>query len=150
MRCVIQRVSSASVEIDGKVKAAILEGLLILAGIEENDNQDDVLWLCGKIARLRIFDDSEGVMNLSVTNIRGEILVISQFTLHASTKKGNRPSYIIAAKPERAVPLYNSFINCLSKEAGTEVKTGIFGAMMEVNLVNSGPVTILIDSKNKE
>ncbi|MCX6242056.1 MAG: D-aminoacyl-tRNA deacylase [Bacteroidetes bacterium] len=150
MRCVIQRVSSASVEIDGKVKAAILEGLLILVGIEENDNQDDVLWLCGKIARLRIFDDSEGVMNLSVTNIRGEILVISQFTLHASTKKGNRPSYIIAAKPERAVPLYNSFINCLSKEAGTEVKTGIFGAMMEVNLVNSGPVTILIDSKNKE
>ena len=150
MRCVIQRVSSASVEIDGKVKAAILEGLLILVGIEENDNQDDVLWLCGKIARLRIFDDSEGVMNLSVTNIRGEILVISQFTLHASTKKGNRPSYIIAAKPERAVPLYNSFINCLSKEAGTEVKTGIFGAMMEVNLFNSGPVTILIDSKNKE
>ena len=150
MRCVIQRVSSASVEIDGKVKAAILEGLLILVVIEENDNQDDVLWLCGKIARLRIFDDSEGVMNLSVTNIRGEILVISQFTLHASTKKGNRPSYIIAAKPERAVPLYNSFINCLSKEAGTEVKTGIFGAMMEVNLVNSGPVTILIDSKNKE
>ena len=150
MRCVIQRVSSASVEIDGKVKAAILEGLLILVGIEENDNQDDVLWLCGKIARLRIFDDSEGVMNLSVTNIRGEILVISQFTLHASTKKGNRPSYIIAAKPERAVPLYNSFINCLSKEAGTEVKIGIFGAMMEVNLVNSGPVTILIDSKNKE
>jgi len=150
MRIVIQRVSSASVEIEGEVRAAIHSGLLILLGIEEEDTPDDITWLCGKVSKLRIFDDNDSVMNLSVTDVKGEILVVSQFTLHASVKKGNRPSYIRAAKPEKAIPLYESFITCLSRETGSLVRTGIFGAMMEVALVNSGPVTILIDSKNKE
>ncbi len=150
MRIVIQRVSSASVEIKGKVHASIRHGLLILLGIEDEDTADDVNWLCQKVSRLRIFDDTDGDMNLSVTDINGEILLISQFTLHASTKKGNRPSYIRAAKPGDALPLYGMFINSLSAETGKEVKTGIFGEMMEVALVNSGPVTIIIDSKNKE
>jgi len=150
MRIVIQRVSSASVAIEGEVKAAIRHGLLIFLGIEEDDTGEDVEWLCGKISKLRIFDDKQGVMNLSVTDVMGEILLVSQFTLHASTKKGNRPSYIRAAKPETAIPLYESFITCLTRETGSVIKTGVFGAMMEVILVNSGPVTILIDSKNKE
>lgn len=150
MRIVIQRVSSASVEIDCKVIAIIKQGLLILLGIEDNDTADDVTWLCQKIAKLRIFDDKEGVMNLSITEVKGEILLVSQFTLHASTKKGNRPSYIRAAKPGKAVPLYEMFLNKLLAETGSVVRTGVFGAMMEVALVNSGPVTILIDSKNRE
>ena len=150
MRVVIQRVSSASVEIGGKVRAAIRHGLLILLGIEEEDTSDDVEWLCGKISRLRVFDDNQGVMNLSITEVMGEILLVSQFTLHASVKKGNRPSYIRAAKPEKAISLYESFITRLSRETGSMVKTGVFGAMMEVALINSGPVTILMDSKNKE
>jgi len=150
MRVVIQRVSSASVEVKGKVIAAIRNGLLILTGIEEEDTPADVNWLCSKIAKLRIFDDHEGVMNLPVTEAKGEILLVSQFTLHASTKKGNRPSYIRAARPGKALLLYNLFISTLSRESGTEVKTGVFGAMMNVALINSGPVTILMDSKNKE
>jgi len=150
MRVVIQRVSSASVEVKGKVIAAIRNGLLILTGIEEEDTPADVNWLCSKIAKLRIFDDHEGVMNLPVTEAKGEILLVSQFTLHASTKKGNRPSYIRAARPGKALLLYNLFISTLSGESGTEVKTGVFGAMMNVALINSGPVTILMDSKNKE
>jgi len=150
MRIIIQRVSAASVSISGEVKARIGLGLLILLGIEENDTLDDVAWLSAKTAKLRIFNDSEGVMNLSVTEVKGEILLISQFTLHASTKKGNRPSYIRAARPEKAIPLYESFVTSLSKETGDDVKTGIFGAMMDVSLINSGPVSILIDSKDKE
>ncbi|MEI6887915.1 MAG: D-aminoacyl-tRNA deacylase [Bacteroidales bacterium] len=150
MRIVIQRVSSASVEIEGRVTARIGPGLMILLGIEEEDLQDDILWLCRKTAKLRIFDDHEGVMNLSVTDSKSEILIISQFTLHASTKKGSRPSYIRAARPEHAIPLYESFVKCMAEETLTEVKTGVFGAMMQVSLVNNGPVTILIDSKKKE
>lgn len=150
MRVVIQRVSRASVTIDGKVKSRIFKGMLILLGIEEIDNQDDIEWLSGKICRLRIFDDQDGIMNLSVTDVQGECLVVSQFTLHASTKKGNRPSYIKAARPETAIPLYEKFIRQLSLDTGSDIKTGEFGAMMEVELVNDGPVTILIDSRNRE
>ena len=150
MRAVIQRVSRASVTIDGKTKSRIGKGLLILLGIEEADNQEDIEWLSGKISRLRVFNDNEGVMNLAVTDIDGETLVVSQFTLHASTKKGNRPSYIRAAGPEKAIPLYEQFIRQLSHDIGKEVQTGEFGAMMEVELVNDGPVTIIIDSKSKE
>jgi len=150
MRVVVQRVLSASVTINGSVHSSIGPGLLILLGIEENDTEEDVSWVCSKVARLRIFNDNEGVMNLPLTEAGGEALVVSQFTLHASTKKGNRPSYIRAARPEKAVPLYESFISCLSRETGREIKTGEFGAMMDVALVNSGPVTIIIDSKNKE
>jgi D-tyrosyl-tRNA(Tyr) deacylase len=150
MRAVIQRVSHASVTIDGKVKCQIGHGLLILLGIEETDSQEDIEWLCGKIIRLRIFNDKEGVMNLSVPDIGGEILVVSQFTLHASTKKGNRPSYIRAARPEIAIPLYRQFIRQLDQGSRKKVQTGEFGAMMDVELVNDGPVTILIDSKNRE
>lgn len=150
MRTVIQRVSEASVAIGGEVKAGIAGGLLVLLGIEEDDQAEDVAWLCGKTARLRIFSDSQGVMNLSVAETGGEILLISQFTLHASTKKGNRPSYIRAAKPEKAIPLYEMFIERLRDETGVPVKTGVFGAMMDVSLVNSGPVTILMDSRNRE
>jgi len=150
MRVVIQRVSSASVTIDGIQTAVVGQGLMVLLGIEEDDNQEDVEWLCGKISRLRIFDDKGGVMNLSVTDIKGEILLVSQFTLHASTRKGNRPSYIRSAKPEKAVPLYESFISCLSLETRSTVRTGVFGAMMDIALVNCGPVTIVMDSKNKE
>jgi D-aminoacyl-tRNA deacylase len=151
MRVVIQRVNKASVHIEKKEHAAIGHGLLILLGIETEDQAEDVTWLCAKIARLRIFDDQQGVMNLSVDDVYGEILLISQFTLHASTKKGNRPSYIKAARPEAAIPLYELFTKTLSEELnGKEIKTGVFGAMMEISLVNDGPVTIFIDSKNKE
>lgn len=150
MRAVIQRVSEASVTIHGKVSGKIGHGLLILLGIEEADDQSDVEWLSGKISRLRIFNDKQGVMNLSVTDVNGELLVVSQFTLHASTKKGNRPSYIRAAKPEIAIPLYESFIRRLQEDTGKQVQTGEFGAYMQVALINDGPVTILIDTKNKE
>jgi len=150
MRTVIQRVLSSSVTVEGKVTASTGRGIMVLLGIEEDDKPDDVEWLCGKISKLRIFNDKQGVMNLSVTETGGEILVVSQFTLHASTKKGNRPSYIRAARPEKAIPLYEAFIKILSRETGSVVKTGTFGAMMDVELVNSGPVTIVMDSKNKE
>ena len=150
MRTVIQRVTQAGVSIDGMLKSRIGPGLLVFLGIEEADGQDDIEWLAGKISRLRIFDDPDGVMNLSVAETNGNILVVSQFTLHASTKKGNRPSYIRAARPEIAVPLYEKFIKRLSLETGKEVKTGEFGAMMQIQLINDGPVTIIIDSKNRE
>ncbi|MDP4291102.1 MAG: D-aminoacyl-tRNA deacylase [Bacteroidota bacterium] len=150
MRVVIQRVLSASVSINHNAKSQIDKGLLILLGIEDTDTGDDIDWLCGKITRLRIFDDANGVMNLSVADIDGEIMVISQFTLHASTRKGNRPSYIRASKPEFAIPLYEQFVQRLSAEFKKEVKTGEFGAYMRVSLVNDGPVTIVIDTKNKE
>lgn len=150
MRAVIQRVTQAAVSIDGKEHARIGRGFLILLGIEEADRSEDIEWLCGKISRLRVFDDKNGVMNLPITEVQGEILLISQFTLHASTKKGNRPSYIKAAKPETAIPLYEKFAGKLSTQAGTEVKTGVFGAMMQISLINDGPVTIIIDTKNKE
>ena len=150
MRVVIQRASEASVFIEGKLFSSIGKGLLVLVGVEENDSQEDAQELAGKISRLRIFDDADGVMNLSVKEIYGEILVVSQFTLHASTKKGNRPSYIRAARPEKAIPLYEYFISCLKSETGKNILTGKFGAMMNVSLVNDGPVTIIIDSKNWE
>ncbi|MGE0637011.1 MAG: D-aminoacyl-tRNA deacylase [Bacteroidia bacterium] len=150
MKAVIQRVSEASVKIEGIIKGQINSGLLVLLGIEEADTAEDIEWLCGKICRLRIFGDENGVMNLSVQEIKGEVLLISQFTLHASTKKGNRPSYIKAARPEIAIPLYEAFIKKLEKELGKSIQTGEFGADMKVSLVNDGPVTIIIDSKNKE
>ena len=150
MRTVIQRVAEASVSIEGTVKASIGKGLLILVGIEDKDTQTDVEWLCKKIAALRIFDDEQGVMNRSVMDIGGEIIVVSQFTLHASTKKGNRPSYIKAAKPDISIPLYEAFCSEMSTLLGKEVQTGSFGADMKVALINDGPVTILIDSQNKE
>ncbi len=150
MRVVIQRVTQASVEIEGEIKGKIGNGLLVLLGIEEADTDEDIEWLCGKIARLRIFDDENGVMNLAITAVDGEVLLISQFTLHASTKKGNRPSYIKAARPETAVPLYEKFKNRLEKSVYKKVETGIFGAYMKVSLINDGPVTIIIDSKNRE
>ena len=147
MKTVIQRVSSASVTIDSKIVADIQKGLLVLVGIEDADNQEDTNWLCQKIANLRIFGDENDVMNLSVKDINGEIIVVSQFTLQASTKKGNRPSYIKAAKPEVAIPMYEKFVQQLEMELGKKVQTGIFGADMKVVLLNDGPVTILIDSK---
>ncbi len=150
MRAVIQRVKKASVEIDGKIKSEISKGLMILLGIEEADNDNDLEWLAGKISRLRIFDDEEGVMNLSVNDIDGEVMVVSQFTLHASTKKGNRPFYIKAAKPDIAIPLYEAFVKKMESLTGKPVATGEFCAMMDISLVNSGPVTIIIDTKNKE
>ena len=150
MKVVIQKVSEASVTIDGKVSGEIGIGLMVLVGIEPTDTQDDTDWICGKIGRLRIFDDEAGEMNLSVNDVDGGILLISQFTLHASTKKGNRPSYIKAAPPSVAIPIYENMIEVLGKEIGKEVKTGIFGADMKVALINDGPVTIVIDSKNKE
>ncbi len=150
MRVVIQRVTEASVTIDKVVKSKIGLGLLILVGIEDADNQEDIDWLCGKIINLRIFSDDKDLMNLSVTDIDGELLVVSQFTLFASTKKGNRPSYIRSAKPDIAIPLYESFVKTLSTLAKREVQTGVFGADMKVHLLNDGPVTICIDSKNKE
>jgi D-tyrosyl-tRNA(Tyr) deacylase len=150
MKAVIQRVYEASVKIEGSIKGQINSGLLVLLGIEEADTAEDIEWLSGKICRLRIFGDENGVMNLSVQEINGEVLLISQFTLHASTKKGNRPSYIKAARPEVAVPLYEAFIKQLEKELGKPVKTGEFGADMKVSLVNDGPVTIIIDSKARE
>lgn len=150
MRVVIQRVSEASVTIDNKINAEIGKGLLILLGIEEEDSKEDISWLCGKISRLRIFNDENGVMNKSLLDIEGEAIVVSQFTLHASTRKGNRPSYIKAARPETAIPLYELFVKYLEKELGKKVGTGEFGADMKVALVNDGPVTINIDSKNRE
>ena len=150
MRAVIQRVSNASVSIGETVKSEINLGLLILLGIEEADDDEDIDWLIKKVSQLRIFDDEKGVMNLSVTDIEGEIIVVSQFTLHAKTKKGNRPSYIKAARPEIAIPLYNGFVNKLSMLMGKEIGTGEFGAEMDVKLTNSGPVTLIIDTKNRE
>lgn len=149
MKAVIQRVLSASVTIDSEITGAIGKGLLILLGIGEEDDSGDLDWLCPKIVQLRIFDDPQGVMNLPVTEIGGDILVVSQFTLHASTKKGNRPSYIRAARPEHAIPLYEQFIQRIGSLTGRRVATGQFGAMMQVSLVNDGPVTIIIDSRNK-
>jgi D-tyrosyl-tRNA(Tyr) deacylase len=150
MRAVIQRVSRASVTIKNKIKSEIGVGLLILAGIEETDNDTDIEWLCNKIVQLRIFNDSDEIMNLSVLDVGGSILAISQFTLHAKTRKGNRPSYIRAAHPDIAIPLYNRFVSRLSQLMGKEVGTGEFGAMMQIELVNDGPVTIIIDTKEKE
>lgn len=150
MRVLIQRTKHASVTIDGRCKSAIKQGLLVLVGIEDSDGKDDIEWLCKKIVNLRIFDDENGVMNRSVLDIEGEILVVSQFTLHASTKKGNRPSYIRASKPEIAIPLYETFCKELSLSLGKEVGTGEFGADMKVELLNDGPVTIWMDTKNKE
>jgi D-tyrosyl-tRNA(Tyr) deacylase len=149
MITVIQRVATASVEINKQVTASIGRGLLVLVGIEEADTQEDVEWLSAKIVNLRIFDDTQGVMNISVKDVDGELLVVSQFTLHASTKKGNRPSYIKAARPEVAVPLYEKFVKALEVQLGKPVYTGTFGADMKVGLVNDGPVTIIIDTKNK-
>ena len=152
MRAVIQRVSNASVSFDNKEKETqtIGKGLLIFLGIEEEDGTEDIEWLCGKIVRLRIFEDDENKMNCSVNDIGGEILIISQFTLHANTKKGNRPSFIKAAKPEIAIPIYNAFTKHLTASNSKSVKTGVFGASMQVGLTNNGPVTIIIDTKNKE
>lgn len=150
MRVLIQRASEASVTIDGLVHGEIERGLVILLGIETEDTQDDINWLVRKITALRIFSDDEGKMNDSITDIGGEFLVISQFTLHASTKKGNRPSYIKAARPEVAIPLYEEFIRILRKESSLKVATGVFGADMKVQLINDGPVTIWIDSKMRE
>jgi D-tyrosyl-tRNA(Tyr) deacylase len=150
MRTVIQRVSEASVTIDGAMRSSIQAGLLILLGIEDEDNTEDIEWLCNKIANLRIFNDDQGVMNRSVIEINGELLVVSQFTLHASTKKGNRPSYLRASKPDIAIPLYEAFVKRLTIIAQRPVQTGEFGADMKVRLLNDGPVTILMDTKNKE
>ncbi|HNS30744.1 MAG TPA: D-aminoacyl-tRNA deacylase [Tenuifilaceae bacterium] len=150
MRVVIQRVNRAAVRVSGQETGSIGKGLLVLAGFEDADTAEDVEWMVGKIVRLRIFDDSEGVMNLSVTDVDGQILVVSQFTLHAKTKKGNRPSYIMAAKPDIAIPLYNQLIARLEAETNKSVPSGIFGAMMRVSLENDGPVTIIIDTKNRE
>lgn len=150
MRAVIQRVSKASVTIRKKIKSEICTGLLVLIGFEDSDSEHDVEWLCNKIAQLRIFNDSNGIMNLSLIDIKGEILVISQFTLHARTRKGNRPSYIRAAKPDIAIPLYKLFVDTLTQLTGKEVGSGEFGANMQVELINDGPVTIVIDTKEKE
>lgn len=150
MRVVIQRVSKASVKVDGVENAAIGPGLLVLLGIEDADNEEDVKWLSSKIVQLRVFNDEQGVMNCSVLEVGGSILLVSQFTLHASTKKGNRPSYIRASKPPVAIPLYEAMIKQLEEDLGKPVGTGIFGADMKVELLNDGPVTICIDSKNKE
>jgi D-tyrosyl-tRNA(Tyr) deacylase len=150
MRAVIQRVSRASVKIERQTFSETGPGLMVLIGIEDADTTEDIEWLCSKIIQLRIFNDSSGVMNLSISEAGGDILAVSQFTLHAKTKKGNRPSYIKAARPEIAIPLYNSFVKVLSQLLGKDVKTGEFGAMMQVEIINDGPVTILIDTKNKE
>ena len=150
MKAVLQRVSSASVTISEKIVAQIDNGLLVLVGIEDADSQEDINWLCQKIVNLRIFGDENGVMNLSVKDSQGGIIVVSQFTLHANTKKGNRPSYIKASKPEIAIPLYENFVQQIEFELGKKIQTGKFGADMKVALVNDGPVTIIIDSKNKE
>lgn len=150
MRAVIQRVTKAAVTIDGEVKSSISHGLLVLAAFEDTDTPEELDWMSGKIVRLRIFDDEQGVMNKAVQDVGGDILLVSQFTLFASTKKGNRPSYSRSSGPERAVPLYNQFVGCMSRDFGRPVKTGQFGAMMQVSLVNDGPVTIIIDTKLKE
>ncbi len=150
MKAVIQRVSQASVTIDGNKVSEIAKGLLVLVGIEDEDTQEDIAWLSGKIANLRIFGDENDVMNLSVKDIDGDIIVVSQFTLQASTKKGNRPSYIKASKPDVAVPLYEKFVGQMEIDLGKKIQTGKFGADMKVSLLNDGPVTIIIDTKNKE
>lgn len=150
MKAVIQRVSRASVTIEGKKIASIEKGLLVLLGIGDDDNLEDIQWLCNKIINLRIFGDQQDVMNLSLKEVFGELIVVSQFTLHALTKKGNRPSYIKAAKPHIAIPLYESFIEQMETDLGKKIKTGIFGADMKVELVNDGPVTIIIDTKTRE
>lgn len=149
MIAVIQRVSSCTVTIEGKEKASIKKGLLVLLGIEDADTQEDIEWLSAKIVNLRIFNDSEGVMNVSLKDSGGELVLVSQFTLHASTKKGNRPSYIKASKPPIAIPLYERFIKTIENDLGKKIQTGEFGADMKVNLLNDGPVTITIDTKNK-
>ena len=150
MRVVIQRVSEASVKVDGNITGAIQKGLLVLMGVEDADTNEDIEWISSKIVNLRIFDDAEGVMNLNVKDIDGAILLVSQFTLHAATKKGNRPSYLKASKPDIAIPMYENLIVQLKKDLGKEIPTGIFGADMKVQLLNDGPVTIVMDSKNKE
>jgi D-tyrosyl-tRNA(Tyr) deacylase len=150
MRVVIQRVLSASVSIEGKTTAAIEKGLLVLAGFEDADTDEDLEWLSKKLVQLRIFNDAEGLINLSIQDVKGDILIVSQFTLHATTKKGNRPSYIKAAKPDIAIPLYEKFIQKVESDLGKQVQTGTFGADMKVALVNDGPVTIIIDSKSRE
>lgn len=150
MKAVIQRVSKASVIINNKLKSEIKSGLVILLGIEEADSTEDIEWLTKKISQLRIFDDSEGVMNLSILDVEGDAIVVSQFTLHAKTKKGNRPSYIKAARPETAIPLYNQFVKQFELLLGKSVGTGEFGAEMDVSLTNTGPVTIIIDTKKKD
>lgn len=149
MRAVLQRVSQASVSIGGKIHGSITRGILVLAAVEDADTNDDIEWLTNKIVNLRIFNDSEGIMNLSVEDIKGEILIISQFTLFAQTKKGNRPSYIRASKPDKAIPMYEQFVARM-KSTGIPVQTGEFGADMKISLINDGPVTICIDTKNKE
>ena len=150
MRVVIQKVTEASVSIENQIVASIDKGLLVLVGIEDGDMNEDIAWLSSKIVNLRVFDDDNGVMNLSVKEVEGEVLIVSQFTLHASTKKGNRPSYIKASRPEVAIPIYEAFIKQVESLLGKRVPTGQFGAMMQVSLCNDGPVTILIDTKNKE
>lgn len=150
MRVVIQRVKKASVTVSEKIVAEIGQGFLILLGIETADTSEDVAWLCSKIAKLRVFEDGQGAMNKSLLDVGGDVIVVSQFTLHASTKKGNRPSFIKAARPEQAIPLYEHFVGTLEQEIGKTVQKGVFGAMMDVALVNDGPVTISIDSKRKE
>jgi D-tyrosyl-tRNA(Tyr) deacylase len=150
MRADIQRVTKASVTVDGKINGQVGNGLLVLIGIEDADTDEDIQWLSSKIVNLRIFNDDQGVMNISVKDIAGTILLISQFTLHASTKKGNRPSYIKASKPEIAIPIYEKMIRQLATDLGKEIQTGIFGADMKVELLNDGPVTIVIDTKNRE
>jgi len=150
MRVIIQRVTEASVHVGHEMIGSVGAGLLVLVGIEETDGIIDIEWLAGKLVRLRIFDDPSGVMNKSVRDVHGDILVVSQFTLYASSKKGNRPSYIRAARPETAIPLYNRFVEQLSQELGKPVQTGIFGAMMKIRLTNDGPVTLILDTRNKE
>jgi len=150
MKVVLQRVTSASVTVEDKIVGEIQKGIVVLVGIEEADSQEDIDWLVGKITQLRIFGDENGVMNLSVEEVNGDVLVVSQFTLHTATKKGNRPSYIKAARPEVAIPMYEKFVSSLEIKLGKKVATGIFGADMKVALLNDGPVTIIIDSKNKE
>ena len=150
MRVVIQKVTQASVSIENQIVGSIDKGLLVLVGIEDGDTNEDIAWLSSKIVNLRVFDDENGVMNLSVKEVEGEVLIVSQFTLHASTKKGNRPSYIKVARPEVAIPIYEAFIKQVETLLGKRVPTGQFGAMMQVSLCNDGPVTILIDTKNKE
>lgn len=150
MRAVIQRVIQANVAINSNIRSAIEKGLLVLVGIEDADTTEDIEWLSGKIVNLRIFDDAGGIMNLSLKDTGGDLLVVSQFTLHAATKKGNRPSYIRASKPEMAIPVYEQFVKQLETDLGKTIHTGEFGADMKVSLINDGPVTIVIDTKNKE
>jgi D-tyrosyl-tRNA(Tyr) deacylase len=150
MRVVVQRVTQATITINNQAYSSIEKGLLVLLGIEDSDTTEDIEWLCNKLINLRIFNDENGVMNISVKEISGEFLVVSQFTLHASTKKGNRPSYIRASKPEIAIPLYETFVKSLAQTSRIPVKTGQFGADMKVSLINDGPVTIMIDTKNKD